>query len=181
MWNLGVHWIDYFRWLTGAEVVSVTGAVSGPCGEPERDIEDNAQAVLTFDNGAVATLDISYSLPSYYPGSRDIHLGIRGTLGDVAWSPSWKGNVDEVLLVSGHPDAEDRCRRLRVKSLDIAGYGGEMGWRWLKNFADAVIAGSPPEVTPDDILASVEAADAFYRSVGSGRREPVGKPGGSAA
>ena len=47
MWNLGVHWIDYFRWLTGREVVRVAGAVSGPIGEPSRDIEDNAQALLT--------------------------------------------------------------------------------------------------------------------------------------
>jgi len=174
MWNLGVHWIDYFRWMTGSDIVSVSGAVSGPWGPPERTIEDNAQAVLSFDNGAVGILDISYSLPASYPGSRDIAVTIRGTRGVASWTPAWEGNLDEFLLVSEHESAGNKAaRRIKVLSRDIPGYGGHMAWQWLKEFAMAAMIGGEPPVSVDDMLAAVRVADAFYRSVESGKREPV--------
>ncbi len=175
MWNLGVHWIDYFRWLTGCEVVRVSGAVSGPAGEPERDIEDSAQAVLTFDSGATAILDISYGLTSDYPGKRDIYVAMRGTLGAFAWAPAWQCLTDELLLVSEHASlAEaDRCREIEVASRDIPGYCGNMAWQWLKDFAAACRGEDRSLPTAADILAAVQVADAFYRSVTSGRAEAV--------
>jgi len=174
MWNIGVHWIDYFRWITGSEIVSVSGAVSGPYGQPERDIEDNAQAVLGFENGAVGILDISYSLPESYPGKRDIFVALRGTSGDAAWAPAWQGTTDELLLVSEQNSAgEKRCRRIEVVSKDIPGYGGHMAWTWLRDFAEAIREDSEPSVSIDDIRAAVRVADAFYRSVKSGRSETV--------
>jgi len=174
MWNLGVHWIDYFRWVTGMEIISVCGVSSGPSGEPDRDIEDNAQALLTFENGAVGILDISYSLPDSYPGKRDIYVAFRGTLGDAAWSPAWQGNTDELLLVSEHDSAGDnRCRTIEITSKDIPGYGGQMAWAWLKDFAAAIHEDREPLVGIDDLLANVRVADAYYRSVASGRCENV--------
>ncbi|NLF30449.1 MAG: Gfo/Idh/MocA family oxidoreductase [Planctomycetes bacterium] len=175
MWNLGVHWIDYFRWMTGREVVRVSGVVNGPVGDPPRRIEDNAQALLTFDGGATAILDISYSLPASYPGARDIAVTLRGTRGDAVWAPAWEGVTDELLLVSEHesvPQA-DRCRRLRIDSRAIPGYCGHMAWAWLNDFADAVRKDRPPLVSVNDILQAVRVADAFYRSVRSGKAEPV--------
>ena len=166
MWNLGVHWIDYFRWMTGREIVDVRGAASGPFGPPSRDIEDTAQAVLTFDDGAVGLLDISYSLCDSYPGKRDIYVAFRGTLGSLSWSPAWQGNLDEVLLVSEHPAVGDnRCQRLTIASRDIPGYCGEMAWNWLSDFASAIRENRSPQVTVEDMVASVRVADAFYRSL----------------
>jgi len=173
MWNLGVHWIDYFRWLTRREVVRVAGAVSGPAGGPPRDIEDNAQAVLTFDGGATAILDISYAVPDAWPGKRDIYVALRGSRGSAAWAPGWQGLTDELLLVSDHLDAPDRCRRVRVASRDIPGYCGQMAWQWLADFAAAARGEQPLDVTADDILAAVQVVDAFRRSVESGRTEEV--------
>ena len=164
MWNLGVHWMDYFRWITGKEIVSVSGATSGPVGDPPRDIEDNAQAVLTFEDGAIATLDISYSLSDSYPGKRDIFVAIRGSLGAVAWTPAWQGNTDELLLVSEHESVgSNRCQQIQITSKDIPGYCGQMAWEWLKDFAEAIQENREPIVTPADILAAVKAADAFYK------------------
>jgi predicted dehydrogenase len=174
MWNLGVHWIDYFRWMTGREIVSVCGIASGPFGQPERDIEDNAQALLTFDDGAVGILDISYSLPDSYPGKRDIYVAFRGTLGDAAWAPAWQGTRDELLLVSDHESmGDDRSQRITVTSRDIAGYGGSMAWAWLRDFAAAIRENRKPMVRIGDLRAAVYVADAFYRSLSSGKQEPV--------
>lgn len=174
MWNLGVHWVDYFRWMTAREVVSVYGVVSGPAGDPPRDIEDNAQALLTFDDGATATLDISYALPDSYPGKRDIYVAFRGTVGAAAWAPAWQGTTDELLLASEHASAgEESCRPIEIISRDIPGYCGHMAWAWLADFARCVRQDKPPLVTASDNLAAVRVADAFYRSVKSGRSETV--------
>ena len=174
MWNLGVHWIDYFRWTTGLEIADINGATSGPSGPPDRTIEDNAQAVFRFENDAVGLLDVSYSLSDDYPGKRDIYLAFRGTLGAISWSPAWQGFVDEFLLVSNHESAGDnKSQTIRVVSKEIPGYGGHMGWGWLKDFAKSIRDDRSPDVSMDDILQAVKVADAFYRSVDSGRRESI--------
>lgn len=174
MWNLGVHWVDYFRWMTGKEVVSVAAAVSGPFGEPKRDIEDNSQALLKFEDGAIAMLDISYSLPESYPGKRDIFVAMRGTMGDVGWAPAWEGLTDTALLVSeAQTDPAKKQQQLQVTSKAIPGYCGEMALRWLADFADAVRTDRDPIVTPSDILAAIQVVDAFYRSLQTGKIEQV--------
>jgi len=172
MWNLGVHWIDYFRWITGQEIVAVSGATTGPDGGPARDIEDNAQAVVTFGNGASGILDISYSLQPSYPGGRDIYFSVRGTRGSISWSPAWKGVHDTVQIV-GSGNADESCRVVEITSEDIPGYGGEMGWSWLDRFAAAMRGECEPDVTLRDMRSAVHVADAFYRSCESGRREAV--------
>lgn len=174
MWNLGVHWVDYFRWITGREVVSVSGVASGPHGKPDRDIEDNAQALLTFDNGAIAMLDISYSLSDSYPDGRDIFVAIRGTLGGSAWKPNWEGTSNELLLVSEHESVgEDRSRRIPVACREIPGYCGQMAWEWLRRFAKNINENTQPLVSVDDIAAAIRVVDAFYRSLSSGKAEKV--------
>ncbi|HNX26318.1 MAG TPA: Gfo/Idh/MocA family oxidoreductase [Phycisphaerae bacterium] len=173
MWNLGVHWVDYFRWMTGKEVVSICGAVSRISGGPQRDIEDNSQAVLTFEDGATAILDISYSLLDSYPGKRDIYVSMRGNDGNVSWEPAWQGVHDEFLLVSSHEKPESQSRRIHVESKDIPGYCGEMAWTWLKDFAAAVNENRQPMITVDDIIKDVKVVDAFYKSLKTGAIEKV--------
>lgn len=174
MWNLGVHWVDYFRWITSMEIVSVSGVTSGPFGAPKRDIEDNAQAVLTFKNGAVGILETSYSLQDSYPGKRDIYLSFRGTMGNVSWEPAWVDTTDELLLVSEHESVGNNlCQRIKIRSEEIPGYGGHMAWAWLKDFAAAIRENREPLVRINDMRMAVRVVDAFYRSVVSGRQESV--------
>ena len=174
MWNLGVHWVDYFSWITGQRVASVMGVATGPVGEPKRDIEDTAQALLKFQDGAVGILDISYSLPDSYPGKRDIFVAIRGTLGDIAWTPNWEGTTEELLLVSEHSSVgKDKCRRIPVVCKSIPGYCGQMAWEWLRDFSCAIRENRSPVVTVADMVSAVEVVDAFYRSLKSGRSEAV--------
>ena len=174
MWNLGVHMIDYFRWITGKEIISVIGNANGPFGQPVRDIEDNAQALLTFTDGTLGILDISYSLTESYPGKRDIYIAFRGTTGEITWSPAWQGNKDTFLLVSEHESCHDNYSQIiDVESKKIPGYGGHMAWTWLKDFAAAIQEDNDPMVSIHDMLAAVRVADAFYRSLGSGCKELV--------
>ena len=173
MWNLGVHWVDYFRAVTGEEIVEVSGVAAGPWGEPAREIEDSAQALLKFESGATGILDISYTMPGSYPGVRDIFVAFRGTSGDITWAPAWEGVTDEMLLVSEADGVKENCQRIEITSPDIPGYCGHMAWTWLKDFADAVNEQRDPIVTPHDMLRAVQVVDAYYRSLQSGKLEKV--------
>jgi predicted dehydrogenase len=172
MWNLGVHWIDYITWITGQRVVSVYGQVSGPAGDPTRDIEDNAQALLKLNQGTIAMLDISYGLADAHPGNRDIYFSIRGSKGTLQWTPSWEGLTDEILIVTTTDQTTDKpVRRLTVQRRDIPGYCGEMALNWLEDFADTVNVNRPLSIGSESIYSAIQTADAFYRSVVSGNPE----------
>ena len=125
----------------------------------------------------MAFVEASYSLPDSFPGKRDVAISLRGTLGDVVWNPAWEGVVDRLLLVTeaSHVPPPDRCKMLEITSKPYPGYCGHMGINFLTDFAEAIRDDRPPMVTPDDILGAVRVADAFYRSVDSGKAETVEK------
>lgn len=92
MYNLGVHWIDLFRWMFEEEVTEV-------CGQNAKvnrayDIEDNSLAMLRFSGGALAALNISYTVPDAFPYGRDLYLSVRGTQGVISWAPAYEGEND---------------------------------------------------------------------------------------
>lgn len=172
MWNLGVHWIDYITWITGQQVITVYGQASGPAGEPPREIEDNAQALLKLNQGTIAMLDISYGLADAHPGNRDIYFSIRGSNGTLQWTPSWEGLTDEILIVTNTAQKTDSpVRCLTMQGRDIPGYCGEMALNWLEDFANAVKENRSLLITTNDIYSTIRVTDAFYRSVHSGKTE----------
>ena len=168
MLNLGVHWIDLFRWLLEDEVTRVSGEVHALSHGLE--IEDNAFALMTFRSGAVATLDISYAAPVGYPGGRDLYVSLRGTLGTVSWSPAWGEYEDELVLhtqASAYRDAP--ARTFRFSSRPVEGYAGAMGLEFLNAFARCIVRDEPPPVDPEDGVRAVEISEAIYRSAAEKR------------
>ena len=108
MFNLGVHWIDLYRWLLADEVVEVIG--KNVHVNPQYDIEDNSFALLTFSRGTVVALDISYTVPESYPYGRDLYLALRGTTGVLAWSPSYEGVKERLFVCSDTGGLRARLR-----------------------------------------------------------------------
>jgi len=174
MHNLGVHWIDLFRWLLEEEVQSVTGMVSNT--QHNLDIEDNSFALLRFAGGSTAALDISYSVPPQYPAGRDLFIAIRGTRGALSWSPAWGGTADELFVCSGQPEYVDGpVQTLHVGSREVPGYGGISGLAYLRETLEAIAAGQAPAITGVDGLRALEVAEAVYRSAESGRTVEVAR------
>ena len=97
MLNLGVHWIDLYRWLLADEVVEVIGKTVHL--NRQYDIEDNCFALLTFSRGTVLAPDISYTVPDSFPFGRDLYLALRGAAG-VLWSPSFEGAKERLFVCS---------------------------------------------------------------------------------
>ncbi len=172
--NLGVHWIDLFRWLLADEVEAVSGMVSHA--QHHLEIEDNAFALLRFRGGATAVLDISYSVPDAYPAGRDLYIGIRGSEGALSWSPAWGGTADELFVCSGRPEAADApVRTLRIASRAVPGYGGISGLAYLREVAEDLLAGRPLQVTGQDGWRALRVVEAAYESAAAGRTVTLGE------
>lgn len=168
MHNLGVHWIDLFRWLLDDEVVEVVGKTVRV--NQEYDIEDNSFALLTFSRGTVAALDISYTVPDSYPHGRDLYLGVRGTHGVLSWSPSFEGVRERLFACSDAGEFGAAPRREISFELETApGYAGVMGVEYLRELADAIRTGSEAPITGEDGLRALEVVEAIYESAETGR------------
>lgn len=172
MHNLGVHWIDLFRSYLGDEVESAVGTLSHE--QHGLDVEDNSFAILKFAGGAVATIDISYSVPPGYPAGRDLFIAIRGTHGALSWSPAWGGTADEIAFASRQPGYEDApVTNIHVGSNTVPGYGGVCGLIYLRETIQAIQAGNAPAITGTDGLRAMEVVEAVYESAESGQRVNV--------
>lgn len=176
MINLGVHWIDLFRWLLEDEVVeAISRSVKV---NQEHNVEDNSFALLTFSRGAVLALDISYIVPESYPYGRDLYLSLRGTCGILSWSPSFEG-VHEDLFVcadSGEFAASGGCH-LGMDLPRQPGYAGVAGLEFLRDLAQAICEKSAPAITGEDGLRALEVVEAVYQSAETGRAVSVSRAG----
>ena len=163
MYNLGVHWIDLFRYLLADEVAEVTG--QNVTINTEYDIEDNAFAHLRFTAGTIAALDISYTVPDSFPHGRDLYLSLRGTRGAISWAPAFEGECDVLHVCSDHPDfAAAPRRQLRFELEKVPGYCGGMGHAYVRDFAEAIRSGRAPAVTGRDGVEALKVVEAIYQS-----------------
>jgi predicted dehydrogenase len=168
MYNLGVHWIDLYRWMLADEVVEVTA--KNVKINQEYDIEDNSFALLTFSKGAVTALDISYTVPDSFPYGRDLYLALRGTSGVLSWSPSFEGVKETLFVCSDAPEFAPATRRhIEFELQTQPGYAGASTVRFLADLGDAIRNGTPPAITGEDGLRALEVVEAIYESAESGR------------
>lgn len=164
MWNLGVHWIDLFNWLLGGlkplRAYCEMDSFSAGC-----EVEENAQAIVHYENEITAVYNIGYSSPPSYPYGRDLHINIRGALGSISWNPAFEGQEDEIFICSDHPDLSDAPnRRIRLTQKVVPGYCGIMGLHYLNDFATWILNRQTPSITIADGLEALKVADLLYRS-----------------
>jgi predicted dehydrogenase len=168
MYNLGVHWIDLYRWLLHDEVVDVLG--KNVRINQEYDIEDNSFALLTFSRGTVLSLDISYTVPDSFPYGRDLYLALRGTEGVLSWSPSFEGLKESLFVCSDGPEfAPATRRRIDFELEPQPGYAGPSTVPFLSDLAESIRTGKPPAITGEDGLRVLEVVEAIYESAETGR------------
>ncbi len=168
MHNLGVHWIDLFHWLFDDEIVSVQGMVTR--NTPDITVEDSSFALARFSKGAVAILDISYSVPASYPHGRDLYVGIRGTKGAISWSPAFGGIGDELFVCSDAPGYG--CAPLRTLSFtaqDVPGYCGIMGLEFIQDFVQVILEDKEPLILGADGAKALDVVEAIYKSAETGK------------
>ncbi len=84
-----VHVTDVMRHVTGLEVVEVGAEVDSLFWDAG--VDDTAMLSLTFNNGAVGTVDPSWSVPANNPWHYDFYLRILGTLGALTMTDTTEG------------------------------------------------------------------------------------------
>jgi UDP-N-acetylglucosamine 3-dehydrogenase len=168
MYNLGVHWIDLFRWLLESEICEVLG--KNVHVDTTHEVEDNSFALCTFQSGAVLSLDISYTVPDSYPFGRDLYLAIRGTEGCLSYAPAFEGTRQRLFVCSGDPRFGGAPRKTIDFELDSRpGYCGSLGLEYVAEIADDVRQGRQPSIGGDDAIRALEVVEAIYKSARSGR------------
>jgi predicted dehydrogenase len=176
IYNLGVHWIDLFRWILQDEVTEVSG--QNVKINRSHDIEDNSFAHLRFSKGTMLALDISYTVPDSYPYGRELYIGLRGTRGTLAWAPAYEGQKDVLQICSDDPALGGSPVRSMEFNLEaVKGYSGYMGREYVRAFADAVRSGGEPPITGEDGVAALRVVEAVYQAAAGKRWVEVKRPG----
>ncbi len=153
--QLGIHHVDTLLYLLGP-VVQVEGLfahTSAPV-----DIDDVGVAVLTFENGTVATVTASYVSPKSY----ELRLyGVRANLTCSADMRIWPDSAQ----VDGRTRLEiqtgELLEAIPINPQDCLG-------RVLEEFAACIREGGSPETGADEGLAALAVVEAALLSFGTG-------------
>ncbi len=158
-----VHNIDHIRWLTGAEISTVSAQIER---DPETGNDVSTMALFSLSSGAAATLWQSWNVASpLFPRS-----------GFGAWIAGETGNLDL--------DAYGELRLGRNGAWTVAATQEPIDWKGQgmlspvriqayqaqhQEFVDSILEGRPPSATGEDGRAAVEVVEAAYRSAAEGR------------
>jgi predicted dehydrogenase len=151
----GTHSVDIARFVLGpiVEVSAVEGKrVQGLA------VEDTAEMFLRSADGAMGTIDLSWSIDK----AVDSYIGIYGSEGtiQVGWQASRYRTADGDWVQFG--TGYDKVAAMSAQ---------------LRNFCRAVAGEEELLITADDAIASVDVVAAAYRSMGRNHwvavREPV--------
>lgn len=157
-----VHVTDAMRYLTGSEAVSVS-AEAGTLFTPDLGVDDSALLLLNFANGAVGSVDPSWSVPRSNPWHYDFALRILADKGAITLD-----DTRQALQVSSTPESG------RGYHLDT--FGVNVDEVMVKHFVHCLRVGaiSDPAATGEDGYRALEIALAAYESARTG--QPVALP-----
>ncbi len=158
-----VHNIDRIRWISGAEIVSISAQVQR---DPSTNNEVSSMVLLGLANGAMATLWASWGIasPAFpHTASRSLIAGETGNLDCDAYGDLRLGQGSEwkVITVQAPIDwaGEGALSRVRMEAYR----------RQHQEFFDAIRENREPSVTGEDGRAAVQVALAAYQSATEGR------------
>jgi predicted dehydrogenase len=170
--NQGVHYIDMGQWIMGG--IRSVQAQTRTLAHERIEVEDIANALLEFENGAVGVLQGS---TSYYPGFVE-KIEVHGTWGTAV--------IEGDLLKVDEVDAEAAGQGLYGKGVmsqpapNIAVHGvggvessvavpwGEQHRLQIQDFTEAIRTDRDPFITGRDALQPLAAILAVYESARRG-------------
>ncbi len=180
--DLGAHVVDLARYLVG-EIADVSARVTTFW--PEREVDDAVEAAVTFESGAVGTLEAT----RFATGHRNaFRWEVNGSKGSIAFDME-RLNELQVHMAGSTPGA--RAQGFRTVLVSEAGHpfwehwwppGHIIGWgdtfvHELHHLLTAIRDDSgvaPHGATFEDGYRAAEVCDAMVRSSDSGGRETIG-------
>lgn len=153
-----VHLVDIMRWFLGSEVETMYARSNRIFHADEVRVETGALEMLTFENGAFATIDASWSRPQYWP--------------------TWGGLGFEMVTQRGAVIVDAFRQNLDVyrhewQSSKWLPWGSDSNQAMIEEFVSAIREDRPPRVTGVDGLRALEATLAAYESDRTGQTVQV--------
>jgi predicted dehydrogenase len=161
----GIYWIDLFRWLSQSEIVQVDARMANLV-HKDIAVEDWGMATFTFANGAIATLEASWTINSPRktgPSPKQnavVRLEIVGTRGEII--DQWFRSPGRAVLAAGAADWVFE-RQAEPPTFAPPSPGP------LAHLIDCLESGRQPIATIQDARQSFGAAMAAYDSARTGR------------
>lgn len=164
--NQCIHGIDLLRWMMGGELVSVYGQTRQQFHD-YLEAEDVGVAVLTFANGAVATVEGTVNV---YPKNLEETLYLFGEKGTVKIGGTSTNNID-VWDFADETDEDSENKGLKEQTSNVYGNGHTS---LFADMADAIANHRQPYVDAHAGRAALETVLAIYKSQKTG--SPVKLP-----
>ena len=164
--NQCIHGIDLLRWMLGDEVDTVYG-VTRQQQHPYLEAEDIGMAVLTFKNGAVATIE---GTTNVYPKNLEETLYLFGEKGTVKIGGKSTNNLD-VWDFADETEADTANKGLQEATSNVYGNGHTSLYA---DMIDAIQTGRRPYVDAQAGRNALEIVLAIYKSAKIG--QPVKLP-----
>ena len=153
--NLGIHGMDYLRYLAGQELTVVGASVSRRA--HEQPIEDFGAAILRSASGMVGTVEAGYTYP------------------DAAAGMTRQGDNETRIAATGAyligRDADAWLITAQGEQALSKGRGGDRYRDWVFDSLARLRAGRPPVADVNDCLAAVRLVFDAYRAAGKGYGE----------
>lgn len=162
--DMACHGIELTRWLMGKAAVTSVFARLGNFRHKDEAVEDHASVSLTFDGGAIATIEGSWAVA----GGIDERLEVVGDGGSVVADLA-RGGAMLVHSERGVGYAAEKAGDTRGWS--HVSFDEAWQWGWPQEFAhfiDCIEGTATPEETGRDGRATLEIVLAAYHSASIG-------------
>jgi predicted dehydrogenase len=171
--DMGCHGVEAVRVTVGKDVpVSEVFAWGATLGHGDKTTgEDNAIAILRFEDGRTATIEASWTAKGGIEVRNEVYCERGRIVQDNGSTPIRAFLVEPVGYLAEKTDADTGWVYPVADEPRVAGYD-EM----FRHFVAAYRDGAEPRETFDDGHVVNTIIDAAYRSMRSGHWEPVGVP-----
>lgn len=158
--NQCIHGIDLLRWLMGGEVDTVYGQTRQQ-EHPYLEAEDVGMAVVTFKNGAIATIE---GTTNVYPKNLEEALYLFGETGTVKIGGTSTNNID-VWNFADETEADQKNKGFQEATSNVYGNGHTSLYA---DVIDAIQNNRKPYVDAAAGRNAVEMILAIYKSMKTG-------------
>ena len=145
-----VHLVDLFRWIFNVEIREVYAEINSLLGAPQVDVDTAGLLLLTFANGLQASIDCSWSRPTFYPRWGHLKMEVIGEKGTAVMD----GFAEHLTLYS----------RGAPRNPSWIGFSRDPNQAMIEEFVASMRENRPPEVTWQDGYKALEVALAAYES-----------------
>ena len=152
-----VHLVDLLRWFFGCEVVEVYAEIDNLFYPGEVDVDTAGIVLLTLANGVIASIDCSWSRPTFYSRWGHLKFDIVGENG--------------FTVVDALAQYHTVYSKSQPRNPSWVNWGADSNQAMINEFAASIREQRPPSVTWQDGYEALRVALACYES--SQQSQPV--------